>query len=67
MIKSILMSLVVICICQQIHCQNILEGIYSSLAPNQEAYTILNFLKMEHLNTTRVRVWEMIYMVKAII
>ncbi|RXG24616.1 hypothetical protein DSM00_406 [Leeuwenhoekiella aequorea] len=45
MIKSILMSLVVICICQQIHCQNILEGIYSSLAPNQEAYNYFKFSK----------------------
>ncbi|WP_128759409.1 hypothetical protein [Leeuwenhoekiella marinoflava] len=44
-IKSILMSLVVICFCQQLHCQNVLEGIYSSLAPNQEAYNYFEFSK----------------------
>lgn len=44
-IKSILISIVVICFCQQIHCQNVLEGIYTSLAPNQEAYNYFKFSK----------------------
>ncbi len=42
-IKSILTSMAIVCFCQQVRCQKVLEGIYSSLAPNQEAYIYFEF------------------------